>query len=418
MTDPAPTSGAPVAGRTTDRTADALPSTLRSDAQGLLPDLVRLRREIHRDPELGMHLPRTQQRVLEALEGTGIELRTGDALSSVIGVVRGAHPGPVTLLRGDMDALPMRERTGLDFAADGEAMHACGHDLHVAGLVGAGRLLAQHRDQLHGDVVLMFQPGEEVGDGAQAMLAEGVVAAAGRPADAAFAIHVVPGEYGYVSTRPGTIMAGSFEFSVRIHGRGGHASAPHLTIDPIPVAAQLVTALQSFVTRRVSVFDPVVLSVTQLQAGGVARNVVPDTAEIAGSIRVLSRETQELVETVLPGLIRDVCAAGGCTATVELALLCPTTVNDPAETEHARAALGALLGEDRVWESPAPVMGSEDFSYVLQEVPGTLLFLRATPPEVDLEAAAPNHSPEVVFDDRVLADQAAALAALALAPRV
>ena len=145
-------------------------------------------------------------------------------------------------------------------------------------------------------------------------------------------------------------MAGSFEFSVRIHGRGGHASAPHLTIDPIPVAAQLVTALQSFVTRRVSVFDPVVLSVTQLQAGGVARNVVPDTAEIAGSIRVLSRETQELVETVLPGLIRDVCAAGGCTATVELALLCPTTVNDPAETEHARAALGALLGEDRVWE--------------------------------------------------------------------
>lgn len=197
---------------------------------------------------------------------------------------------------------------------------------------------------------------------------------------------------------------------MRIHGRGGHASAPHLTIDPISVAVQLVTALQSSVTRRVSVFDPVVLSVTQLQAGGVARNVVPDTVEIAGSIRALSRETQELVEPELPGLTRDLCAAGECAVTVELELLCPTTVNDPAETVHACAALGALLGEDRVWGSPAPVTGSEDFSYLLQEAAGTLLLLRATPPEVDLETAAPNHSPEAVFDDRVLADQAAALA--------
>ncbi len=396
--------------------ADPAYAWLREQSADLLPELVELRRAIHRDPELGLALPRTQQRVIDALDGHGIELLRGDGLGSVIGIVRGALPGPTVLLRGDMDALPMRERTGLDYAADGEAMHACGHDLHVAGLVGAGRLLAQNRERLRGTAVLMFQPGEEIGDGARLMLDEGLLGAAGERPSAAYAIHVVPGDYGYFSTRSGPIMAGSIEFRATVRGRGGHASAPHLALDPVPVAAELVGALQAFVTRSFSVFDPVVISVTQLHAGGAAINVIPDDAQVGGSIRVLSAESQRIVEEQLPRVVAGLCESRGFEVDLDVRVLCPTTVNDPVRTEHARAALGAVFGGDRVWESPAPVMGSEDFAYVLEEVPGALLFLRATPRELDPGAVAPNHSPEVVFDDAILADQAAALAALALVP--
>ncbi|HIY67736.1 MAG TPA: amidohydrolase [Candidatus Agrococcus pullicola] len=388
---------------------------LRQAADAMLPDLVALRREIHQDPELGLALPRTQQRILDALGGVGgLELRVGTDLGSVIGIVRGELPGPTVLLRGDMDALPMKERTGLSYAATGDTMHACGHDLHVAGLVGAARLLAAHREQLRGSAVLMFQPGEEIGEGAKAMLAEGLLDVAGERVSAAYAIHVVPGDYGVFSTRSGPIMAGSMEFSVSVCGRGGHASAPHLTIDPIPVAAELVSALQAFVTRRVNVFDPAVLSVTSIQAGGEAKNVVPDSVDLAGSIRVLSHETQQLMQSELPTLIERICVAAGCSAEVAVEPLTPTTVNAPDTTDHAQAVLRSMFGPERLWESPAPVMGSEDFSYVLCEVPGTLLFLRATPRDVDLETAAPNHSPHVLFDDSVLADQAAAMAGFAL----
>ncbi|WP_125100053.1 M20 metallopeptidase family protein [Leucobacter chromiireducens] len=387
---------------------------LRRDADALLPELVELRRAIHRDPELGLRLPRTQERVIAALTAAGVEVIRGTALDSVIGIVRGGLPGDTVLLRGDMDALPMRERTGLPYAAAGEAMHACGHDLHVAGLVGAARLLASRRAELSGTVVLMFQPGEELGDGARLMLDEGLLAAVSPAPSAAYAIHVVPGEYGVFSTRPGPIMAGSLEFSVTVQGRGGHASAPHLAVDPVPVAADLVGALQAYVTRTFSVFDPVVLSVTQLSTAGSARNVIPGTVELGGTIRVLSAEAQRQVEATLPDLVRGLCAARGCEAEVALQLLCPATVNDADRTEYARGVLGEAFGDARVWESPAPVMGSEDFAYVLREVPGTLLFLRATPRELDPETVAPNHSPEVVFDDAILADQAAALAALAL----
>lgn len=388
---------------------------LRTEAQLLLPELVRLRRAIHAEPELGMALPLTQAKVLAALASLDLEVTTGTALGSVAAVLRGGRPGPTVLLRGDMDALPMRERTGLDYAADADAMHACGHDLHVAGLVGAARLLHAHRAELAGDVLFMFQPGEEVGDGAAAMLGEGLLGLSGSTPVAAYGIHVVPGEHGVFSTRPGPIMAGSLELVVTVTGRGGHASAPHLTIDPVPVVAELVTAMQAFVTRRFDVFDPVVLTVTQLGAGGAARNIIGDAATLGASIRVLSAAAQERVQAELPRLIAEIAAAHGCTAQSELSLLCPATVNDEAETAAVFDVLREAFGEERVWLTPNPVMGSEDFSYVLERVPGTYLFLRASPPDADLDRIAPNHSPDVVFDDAVLADQAVALARLALA---
>ncbi|WP_091034405.1 M20 metallopeptidase family protein [Microbacterium oxydans] len=388
--------------------------TLLDDAQVLLPELVALRRAIHADPELGLELPRTQRRVLDALEPLGLEVVLGEGLSSIAAVVRGAHPGPTVLLRADMDALPLVEDTGLDYAASGERMHACGHDLHVAGLVGAAHLLAGRREELHGDVLLMFQPGEELGDGAKRMLAEGLLETTGSRPVAAFGIHVVPGEYGVFSTRPGALMAGAIEVEITVTGAGGHASAPHLTRDPVPVAAELVTALQTFVTRRFDVFDPVVLSVTQLHAGGPARNIISDTATLVASVRVLSHESSARVQAELPVLVREIAAAHDCTAQVDVSVLCAPTVNDARAVERVRATLQGLFGDERVWETAHPVMGSEDFSFVLEQVPGAFLFLRATPAEVDLETASPNHSPTVVFDDAVLADQAAALAAFAL----
>ena len=393
-----------------------LPTTtaLLDDARDLLPGLVALRRAIHADPELGLELPRTQRRILDALEPLGLEVTLGSGLSSIAAVIRGAHPGPTVLLRADMDALPLTEETGLDYSATGERMHACGHDLHVAGLVGAAQLLAARRDELHGEVLLMFQPGEELGDGATRMIAEGLLEVTGSRPVAAFGIHVVPGEFGVFSTRPGALMAGAIEVEVAVRGAGGHASAPHLTRDPVPVAAELVTALQTFVTRRFDVFDPVVLSVTQLHAGGPARNIISDAATLVASVRVLSHETSARVQSELPALVREIAAAHGCVADVEVTVLCAPTVNDPQAVEHVCSTLNGLFGEERVWETAHPVMGSEDFSFVLEQVPGAFLFLRATPAHLDLETAAPNHSPTVVFDDAVLADQAAALAGLAL----
>ncbi|MFS0853684.1 M20 metallopeptidase family protein [Microbacterium sp. 179-I 3D4 NHS] len=388
--------------------------TLLDDARALLPDLIALRREIHADPELGLDLPRTQQRVLDALAPLNLETVLGEGLSSIAAVVRGEHPGPTVLLRADMDALPLREETGLDFAASGERMHACGHDLHVAGLVGAAHLLSARRQELHGDVLLMFQPGEELGDGASRMLAEGLLDVTGSRPEAAFGIHVVPGEFGVFSTRSGPLMAGAIEIEVTIRGAGGHASAPHLTRDPVPVAAELVTALQAYVTRRFDVFDPVVLSVTQLHAGGPARNIISDTATLVASVRVLSHDTSARVQTEIPAIAREIAVAHGCTAEVDVTVLCAPTVNDAGAVEHVRCTLRELFGEERVWETEHPVMGSEDFSFVLEQVPGAFLFLRATPTDVDLDTAAPNHSPTVVFDDAVLADQAAALAGFAL----
>lgn len=389
--------------------------TLLDDAHALLPDLVALRRAIHADPELGLDLPRTQRRVLDALEPLGLQVMLGEGLSSIAAVVRGGHPGPTVLLRADMDALPLTEETGLAYAAAGARMHACGHDLHVAGLVGAAHLLAARRDELHGDVLLMFQPGEELGDGAKRMLSEGLLEVSGSRPVAAFGIHVVPGEFGVFSTRAGALMAGAIEVEITVNGTGGHASAPHLTRDPVPIAAELVTALQAFVTRRFDVFDPVVLTVTQLHAGGPARNIIADTATLVASVRVLSHENSARVREEIPALVRQIAAAHGCSADVETTVLCAPTVNDPAAVELVRSTLQAQFGEGRVWETAHPVMGSEDFSYVLEQVPGAFLFLRATPADIDLDTASPNHSPTVVFDDAILADQAAALAVLALA---
>jgi amidohydrolase len=391
------------------------------DEAALIRDeLVALRRQLHQHPEVGLHVPRTQAAVLQALDGLPLEITTGRGLSSVVAVLRGGAPNhgsttrrPAVLLRGDMDALPIVEDSGEEFASTTGTMHACGHDLHVAGLVGAARLLAARRDELAGDVVFMFQPGEEGPGGALPMIEEGVLDAAGGTVDAAFGIHV-SGLYdrGVFLSRAGAAWAGSNVLRVTVRGRGGHASSPWMSVDPVPVAAEIVTALQSYVTRRHNAFDPVVITVGELHAG-TAFNVIPDVAQIGASVRNLSRTSVQQLAAELPQLVQGIVAAHGCTADVDFEQQYPVTVNDQAMWDHAKTTLAGLYGTDRVVERPHPIMGAEDFSYVLERVPGCHILLGARPDDVPAAHAPSNHSAVVRFDDSVLGDQSAALAELA-----
>jgi amidohydrolase len=387
---------------------------LVAEGAGVSAGLVELRRELHRVPEVGLQLPRTQKLVLDALAGLPLEVSTGKELTSVVGVLRGGQPGPTVLLRGDMDALPVVEETGLEYASDNGNMHACGHDLHTAGLVGAARLLSAHREELHGNVVFMFQPGEEGLGGAGYMLREGLLQMSGTKPIAAYALHVwSQAAKGMFQTRPGTVMASSNQLHITVHGKGGHGSTPDRTIDPVPVVAELVLALQTYATRRVNVFDPVVITVTQLEAG-VAINVIPNTARLGATVRTLSDASLEQLRRELPSLAERIAAAHGCTVDARLEPQYPVTVNDAARTAETSAILTDLFGADRVEQLDNPLMGAEDFSMVLKEVPGTFVMVGARPDDVSEAEAPSNHSSIVRFDDAVLADQAAALAQLAV----
>lgn len=392
---------------------------LLAEGKTLLPELQELRRELHANPEIGLHLPRTQAAVISALADLDLEVTTGQESTSVVAILRGSHPdrptdAPAVLLRGDMDGLPLEEDTDEPFASTNGNMHACGHDLHTAGLVGAARLLHAHRDQLRGDVVLMFQPGEEGYNGASVMIREGVLEAAGRPAIAAFGIHVTTSPRGILGTKPGTLQAGSNVLNVTIHGRGGHGSQPQSAIDPVPALAELVTACQNMITRSISTFDPIVMSITQLKASD-AVNIIPASASMGATIRTLSESSLDIVRSRSRRLADGIAAAHDCTAEVDFQVQYPVTVNDAAETRWTLNELTGALGADRVVELDQPIMPSEDFSFVLREVPGTYLMLGARREDVPPERQSDNHSPNVVFDDSVLGDQAAILAHLAIA---
>ncbi|MEU9379196.1 M20 family metallopeptidase [Streptomyces sp. NPDC048255] len=391
---------------------------LLADAHTLLPGIVAVRRAIHRFPELGRDLPRTQQTVLDALGELGLEPGRGASLSSVTATLEGTRPGRTVLLRADMDALPLDEETGLDFASRVPGvMHACGHDTHTAMLLGAARLLVARREQLAGRVVFMFQPAEESGGGAQDMIDEGVLETAdGEDVAAAFALHISTRfETGSLHLRPGPTFAASDALHILVRGRGGHASSPHLALDPVPVACEIVQALQAMVTRTVGVFDPAVVTVAAIHAG-TAGNVIPETAELRGTVRTLTPATRQLVLQGVERVARHVAAAHAAEAEVTLTEGYPPVVNDPARTSALLDTARALLGEDRVHHLAEPFMGAEDFSYVLRRVPGVMAFLGARPPHIPAGQAPDCHSNQVVFDEEALADGAALYAAAALRP--
>jgi amidohydrolase len=377
--------------------------------------LVRLRRAVHRHPEIGLNLPITQARILEELGGLDLDIRTGRALSSVAAVLHGTGNAAPVLLRADMDALPLDELTDLEFAsAVPGAAHACGHDLHVAMLVGVAHLLSARQHELQHDVVLMFQPGEEGHDGARLMLDEGLLEATGQRPRAAFALHVSSREQlGMFEVRSGPAFAGSAALTVTFNGRGGHGAWPHHTADPIPALADVIGALQTMITRRFDALDSVVLSVGVLRAG-TAANIVPESAMFAATIRA---STDEVVTRVVDESRRfcvGIAAAYGLTARVEIDSRYPATVNDPYETEFAHGLLTDLFGADRVATADKPSMVSDDIGRVFAAVPGTMVTLGARPVTIEAGDAAENHSPHAQFDDSALADGVLALTELAI----
>ena len=389
---------------------------VRDDAVAICGELTELRRAIHREPELGLDLPRTQGKVLAALDGLPLEVSLGRSLSSVTAVLRGDRPGGTVLLRGDMDALPVAERTGVPYASQVDGvMHACGHDLHTAMLAGAARVLSARRAELAGNVIFMFQPGEESEGGAGRMIDEGVLDAAGTRPVAAFGLHVASAllPHGWFSTRPGTLLAAADTLEVTMHGRGGHGSQPHLARDPVQAACEVVIALQAMVTRRHDVFDPVVISVGSFHAG-TASNVIPDEARLSATVRSFSPAARARVHEESLRVVHGVAGAHGLSATAEFVDSYPMTVNDAAQTAFAVDVVTDLFGGGRFIATPNPITGSEDFSLVLERVPGAFILLGATPPDADPGTAPYNHSAEAVFDDAVLADGTTLLAELAL----
>ena len=392
--------------------AETLDGTLLEEAQALLPEAVALRRRLHREPELGLELPRTQEAVLEALDGLPLEIETGTDTTSVVATLRGERPGRTILLRGDMDALPLHEDTDLDFASSHPGrMHACGHDAHVAMLAGAARLLSDRRSELAGTVRFMFQPGEEGHGGAAVMIREGLLRA-DEPVAGAFAIHASPmfGD-GMVAARPGPMMASADVVHVTVTGRGGHASAPHTAVDPIPVACEIVQALQTFMTRRIDVFDPAVLTIAKIEAG-TTNNVIPETARMTGTIRAMSEAARSRVHDGIRRVADGIAAAHEVSAEVTIEDGYPVTINDDEFARYALDVSRRLLGGDMVREMRTPIMGAEDFSYVLQRVPGAMVFLGTKPEGVHHAPAA--HSNRYLLEEAPMANGIALHAAIAL----
>ncbi len=383
-----------------------------AEATSFLPEVVELRRKIHANPELGNHLPETTAAVLESLEGLDLDIRLSERTTSVIATLHGAKPGKRILLRGDMDALPMPEDNDLPFASKNPGMmHACGHDSHTAMLMGAAKLLKQHQANLAGSVDFFFQTGEEGHFGAREVLEEGFFEAPNAP-DAVFAMHITPLlKAGVFTGRPGPLLAAADFFQMTIKGKGGHASMPHDCIDPIPVACEIVQAFQSFVTRRIPAFDPVVLTTTKIEAGTTS-NVIPEVATAMGTLRSTSEKSRNLAHEGLAQIAKKVGEAHDCEVIFEMDKGYPVTVNEADFTEFARQTVVDLFSEQGYMPMRSPMMGAEDFSYLLQRFPGAMLFLGVKPEDSSL--AAPCHSNRMILNEDAMAHGVALHAQIAL----
>ena len=382
-------------------------------AKAELGDTIALRRAIHADPEIGLHCPRTTDKLKAALAGLPLDLREGNSTTGFVAILRGQAAsggggnGRTVLLRGDMDALPMQEETGLPFASRvAGAMHACGHDAHSAMLVGAAKALCARRDTLAGSVVFMFQPGEEGFHGARHMIADGLL---DDPApNAAFALHIDPNlPVGSVGGRAGPMLASTDTLRATITGRGGHAAMPHTCLDPVPVACEIVLALQTFVARQIPVADPAVLTIAQINAGS-AHNIVPGDVAMVGTLRTLSEATRKKMREAFTRIVEHISAAHGASGTATIEPGYPVTICDARATALMRGCADDLADAKGFagggWKTmPAPMMGAEDFAYVLQQTPGAMAFLGVAPRGSDASTNPPLHNTRMTIDEDVMA---------------
>jgi len=355
------------------------------------------RRDFHMHPELGFEEFRTSEIVAQLLESWGIEVTRGVAGTGVVGTLRGSGPGERSIgLRADMDCLPMDEQTGLPYASQTPGkMHACGHDGHTSMLLGAAKYLAETRN-FAGTVHFIFQPAEEGRGGGREMVKEGLFDRF--PCDEVYGMHnwpLLPA--GSIGVRPGPIMAAADQFDVEIRGKGAHGAMPHLGIDPVFIAAQVITALQGLVSRAVDPLDSAVLSVTRME-GGMAHNVIPATAKLSGTVRTYRPETQDMIENGIAAIATGIASGFGATAVATYRRGYPATVNPEKETGIAAQIAARIVGEENVVHDAPPVMGAEDFSFMLNERPGCYIWLGQSRGSDDPMV----HHPKYDFNDSVL----------------
>ena len=367
--------------------------------------IVALRREIHREPELGFDTEKTAEKVLAALDGLPLDIETGVAENGIVATLEGERDGPTVALRADMDALPIQEETGLPFASEVEGrMHACGHDGHTGMLVGAAHALSGMRDRLGGSVKFIFQPAEEGGGGGKVMVDEGVV----EDVSSIFALHLWPGlPFGKVATKAGPIMAAADAFEMEIRGSGGHGAMPHLAADAVVIAAQVVTALQTVVSREVDPVEPAVLTVGEIGAG-TAFNIIPEKARLGGTVRTLNPDLRERMPGRMEAVARGVAKGMRGDADLDYDFSYPVTVNDEVAAGYALGVAENLFGAQSVQELPNPSMTAEDFAFYLEKVPGSFVWLGVG------EDISGLHTPQFAFDEEILPRGSALLTALAL----
>ncbi|MEE4359912.1 MAG: amidohydrolase [Pseudomonadales bacterium] len=399
----------------------ALPPEVQTRVDAVMPRVVAWRRDLHAHPELGNREFRTAERVADHLRSLGMEVRTGIAHTGVVGVLRGGA-GPVVALRADMDGLPVTELVDLPFASrvrttyNGEevgVMHACGHDNHVAILMGVAEVLAGLGDALPGTVLFVFQPAEEGAPdgeegGADLMLREGVFA--DPQPEVAFGLHVFPTPVGTISTRAGGLMASSDSYAIRVKGRQTHGALPWAGIDPIVVASQIVMGLQTIPSRQLdATLTPSIVTVGAIH-GGVRGNIIPEQVEMIGTLRTFDAQTRTQIHERVTRTAEQIAASAGATAEVEIDIGYPVTANDPALVQRMLPTLERVAGKGYV-ESPR-VTAAEDFSYFAEAVPGLFFFLGVAPEDPSL--VFPNHSPRFYADERALPIGVAAMTALTL----
>lgn len=388
-------------------TGSPVAAALDARVAALMPQVITWRRDFHQHPELGMQETRTAGIVANHLRSLGLEVRTGVATTGVVGILKGGRPGPVVALRADMDALPVTEQGDLPFKSTQTAqwngqqvgvMHACGHDTHVSMLMGAASALASVRAQLPGTVVFLFQPAEEGPGGAEPMVQAGVMD--NPKVDAVFGLHVFPFLAGELRYRAGPLMASADEFTITVRGRQTHGAVPWGGVDPIVAGAQIVTALQSIVSRTVNISEaPAVVTVGRF-VGGVRSNIVPDSVELVGTVRAFDETIRADIRRRIQAIATHYAEAAGGSATVEFGLGYPVTRNDPALTEQMLPTLRRVAGTDA---KVAPVTGTaEDFSIFAQRAPGLFLFLGVAPRDRDPATIAQNHSPLFFADESAL----------------
>ena len=388
---------------------------LLAEAAGWAQTLIGIRRELHQIPEFALDLPKTQAKILAAIEGLG-EVTLGKDLTSIALVIRGGKPGPTVLLRADMDALKVDEETGLEYASTNGFMHACGHDLHMAGAIGAAQILASHKDELNGDVLIWFQPGEEGHHGADVMIEEGMLELTGSRPVAAYGLHVFTSlPLGAIACKPGPLMASAGDLHVSFHGSGGHGSMPWLSKDPVTPMVEAITALQNLINKSFDQFDPVILNVGWIRAGDDATtNVIADSASFGATVRTFSEVNTKKLHELAPKLIHSIADGFGLSAEVEFGRATKVLMNDPASVERVERVAKSLVGEAGYVPMQNPIAGGEDFASIVAEVPGAFVFVGACPPEIDYQTAPTNHSAKATFDDSVLPLCSALLVSLAM----